>query len=99
MELNRLRCILELVNVDGTGELTRHEFVHALKNERVRHALALLGIDVKVPELYFKTMASLSGREDDGKCGIDEFVAKLLKMRGGATSVDLQTLILETEYL
>merc|ERR1719188_2573178 len=96
MEMQELRCIMTLIDTNGSGSLSVDEFVEAMRNERVEQKMRSMGIDVKMPELYFRTLALVSKSEE---VSIDDFVTHLIQMKGQATSVDVQSLTLETAVL
>merc|ERR1711972_1100000 len=102
-EIRELRCLMELVDVDGTGQVTLDEFAAGLQNPRVAHALLRHGIDIKVPELYFQTLAAMAvqggGVSQVQSIDIDDFVTRIIQMRGVSTSVDVHTPKLETTML
>merc|ERR1719436_1866241 len=95
-EIEELRCVMELIDSDGSGYLSLNEFLPALKNQRIQHALRDVGVDIKMPELYFKTLALVTNQEE---VSVDDFVKHIVQMKGHATSVDVQSLTLETAVL
>uniref|UniRef100_A0A6U6K7Y6 EF-hand domain-containing protein n=1 Tax=Zooxanthella nutricula TaxID=1333877 RepID=A0A6U6K7Y6_9DINO len=95
-DINELECIMQIIDANGSGTLTIEEFVDAMDNERVIHALKMLGVDVKDAEFYFKTLATATGQDE---ISVAEFTQQVIRMKGPATAVDLHGLILETTVM
>jgi len=71
------------------------EFEELLKNEDITAYLTSLDIDVTEARSLFP----LLDLEQSGDIGVEEFVEGCIRLKGGATAVDLMTLTLETKRL
>ena len=92
----QVTAILQVVDKEGSGFLSVSELIAAMKNDRFEHALRTVGIDIRMPEHYFKTLASVTEQDE---LSIDEFVAHIVQMKGSVSRTDVQTLTLETALL
>ena len=89
-------AILQVADTENSGFLSVTQLVRAMKNDRFEHAFRTLGIDIRMPEHYFKTLASVTQQDE---LSIDEFVAHIVQMKGAVSRTDVQTLTLETALL
>ena len=87
---------MHTIDTDGSGSLSVEEFLTAMENDRVEHALRQLGVDIRMPEHYFKTLSAIT---EQTEISIEEFVAHIVQMKGSATRTDVQTLTLEVAVL
>jgi len=87
-----LRRICEEMDVDKSNTLTRDEVHQSMENERVKHYLRHLGIDIKDVRLFFNTIPMRQCGENH-EVGLREFINHCMRMRGTATSLDMQTLL------
>ena len=92
----KVTAIMHTIDTDGSGSLSVDEFLTAMQNDRVEHALRQIGVDIRMPEHYFKTLAAITEQEE---IAIDEFVAHIVQMKGAASRTDVQTLTLEVAML
>ena len=92
----QVTAILQVVDTQNSGFLSVNELIAAMKNDRFEHAFRTLGIDIRMPEHYFKTLASVTQQDE---LSIDEFVAHIVQMKGSVSRTDVQTLTLETALL
>lgn len=95
-DIEQVTAILQVVDKEGSGFLSVSELIAAMKNDRFEHALRTVGIDIRMPEHYFKTLASVTEQDE---LSIDEFVAHIVQMKGSVSRTDVQTLTLETALL
>merc|ERR1719401_1816297 len=65
-----LLCIMNVIDTDCNGSLSVEEFLSAMDNERVVHALRCLGVDIKDAALFFQTMSHVTDTEE---MSIEEF--------------------------
>jgi len=94
--MEELTCILETLDVDGSGTLNVAEVTSGVHRERVYAALQSLGVDIKDPERFFGTLASVLGSDE---IDIPTIAAHTLHMKGGASSIDLHSLMVQTGML
>ncbi|CAE7342719.1 Scn8a, partial [Symbiodinium pilosum] len=95
-DIQEVTAIMHTIDTDGSGSLSVDEFLTAMQNDRVEHALRQIGVDIRMPEHYFKTLAAITEQEE---IAIDEFVAHIVQMKGAASRTDVQTLTLEVAML
>eukprot|EP00812_Abedinium_dasypus_P008415 NODE_2178_length_980_cov_471.198919.p1 GENE.NODE_2178_length_980_cov_471.198919~~NODE_2178_length_980_cov_471.198919.p1 ORF type:complete len:299 (+),score=88.11 NODE_2178_length_980_cov_471.198919:3-899(+) len=80
----------------GTGEIDRVLLEDALKDERVAACLWVEGIETsQAHELLYLLNAHSSERAVD----IDKFLQSLMRLKGGASALDLATLMLDTKRM
>eukprot|EP00931_Biecheleriopsis_adriatica_P067714 TRINITY_DN41797_c0_g1_i1.p1 TRINITY_DN41797_c0_g1~~TRINITY_DN41797_c0_g1_i1.p1 ORF type:complete len:590 (+),score=102.04 TRINITY_DN41797_c0_g1_i1:64-1833(+) len=85
-----LRIAQGSVDKDFDGNLTKDELAQLLRHPDVRAKFSILGIGIKDVETFYD-MLSAAGTTG-GKVPIRSFVESCLKLRGSASSIDLQTL-------
>merc|ERR1712151_48339 len=81
-------------DTDGGGEICRREFKALFADQRVRAWLAEMGLDVREAEGLFSLLD-----DGDGLISFDEFISGVLRLRGGAKTLDLATLLLENKKI
>jgi len=91
-----LSCLLSAMDTSGDGFLTMEEFMEAMRDDRFIHVLNRLDLNVKDSKLFFMTVACMSQHD---VVRIPEFVDLVVRMRGPASSADLNSLILKTSLL
>jgi len=96
LEEAELTVILEMLDEDGDGFISKEEFTQLIRNERVSHVLHKMGVDIKDATVFFKTVARLSQQSD---IRIPDFVAHIMRLRGNALSMDLHAVILHIKQL
>mmetsp|Transcript_118080 Transcript_118080/g.329158 ORF Transcript_118080/g.329158 Transcript_118080/m.329158 type:complete len:641 (-) Transcript_118080:86-2008(-) len=95
MYVSTLTELLEKIDAEGTGIISRLDLKEAFKNDSVRYSFSALDIDI-VDSNYLFDMLDLDG------CGavcIEDFVAGCLRLKGNAKSLDIHTLMLEVKHL
>ncbi|CAE7654983.1 unnamed protein product [Symbiodinium pilosum] len=95
-DVDYLTAIMELIDKDKSGYISVREFLTAMQNERIEYSLRSIGVDMRMPERYFTTLASLS---DKREISIQELVYKIVDMKGSASRADVELLSLETRIL
>merc|ERR1712176_245794 len=78
------------------GIMTRDEFTYHMKDLEVRSTLINLGLEVKDADMFFNILTSITGRDE---CVIDDFVHYCSRMKGNASSLDLQSLAFEVKVM
>merc|ERR1711972_1309738 len=94
-----LREILQKIDTDGSGSLSLSELDRMLSNERIRSQLCVLGLDFKDAEAFFGMLAQIGYVAADFELDIEFFIETLLKMKGGASGLDLQAVAFETKVI
>merc|ERR1711972_532139 len=95
-DASELRELCMAMDEDGSGSLTRDEFMVKIRDDKVARFLATLGLEVKDAELFFITLTTMSGEDT---LFIDDFVKHCTGMKGVATSIDLHGLVFHTKVL
>ncbi|CAJ1428406.1 unnamed protein product [Effrenium voratum] len=81
---------------DESGQLSVDEFLSAVQQESFEFALRTLGVDLRMPEHYFRTLADVMEKD---VFSVEEFVAHIVQMKGSTSRADVQSLLLETAVL
>jgi len=90
-----IRLFFNDADTDNSGDLNREEFKQHLQDDRVKAFFASLDLDVgQATDLF-----DLLDTDDDGRLGLDEFLAGCMRLRGTATSMDVNLLLWEVEKL
>merc|ERR1711933_2484 len=85
-------------DTDHNGFISETEFKNHLQpGSKLRHYLGALGLNRKDAELFFWMLKGANVNEDS--VDIRAFVAGLVKLKGGATSLDMQALIFHTQAI
>jgi len=96
-DAQRLRHVFNLIDADGSGTVSWSEFNDCVQNDaRVRASLAVLGLGIKDTASFFKLLSDADANAD---VDLDFFVEACLKMKGNASSIDLQTVAFETKII
>eukprot|EP00929_Paragymnodinium_shiwhaense_P012939 TRINITY_DN120812_c0_g1_i1.p1 TRINITY_DN120812_c0_g1~~TRINITY_DN120812_c0_g1_i1.p1 ORF type:complete len:706 (-),score=99.98 TRINITY_DN120812_c0_g1_i1:146-2263(-) len=95
-DAKELMGILSKADTDSSGMLSRGEFNEFLHNEKFRAFFDLRGIDIKDAEVFFEMIATST---DSSDVDLEIFVGSCLRVKGGATSIDLHTLAFENKMM
>jgi len=90
----QLMRLCEELDKGGSGTLTKQEFSKNMKDGKLKYFLASLGLDIRDAERFFELLEDTSSEIDIGL-----FVDACMKLKGAATSIDLQGLALNTVQL
>ena len=82
-------------DINGDGTITIEEFQTHLKDPKVRAHLASVGLAVHEALGLFK----LLDVDHSGGIAIEEFVVGCMRLKGGAKSIDLATLMYENKRM
>jgi len=94
-ELMTMKQIFDEADTDQSGSISWDEFENHLGDPRVRAHLRSLGLEFEEARALFQ----LLDIDKSGDIAIDEFVFGLLRLKGGAKSVDLATLMYENKRI
>jgi len=84
------------MDVDGSGTIQWDEFETYTSRDEEADYLAAIGLDVNDAKLFFDMVTNLTGQNN---VEIDGFVEGALKMKGTATSIDMQSLSVEVKLI
>jgi len=87
---DELHSLLSSADTDRNGKLSVEEFRQKLSQPKVLAQLAAFGLNVKDAQMFFELLLAESSEQDG--LPLDHFVDGCLRMRGSATSIDLQLL-------
>lgn len=94
-EVEEVRDIFQSADVNGDGKLTIDDFDELIvKQPRMRLWIADLGLTTSEVSGLFKLMD-----DGDGFVTFEEFLSGLMRLRGGAKSIDLATLLYENRRI
>lgn len=96
VEAKELSRVCREIDADNSGFITEDEFSRFLVNDKLKAHLAVLGLDIRDAEFFFDLLAEVSDNEG---VDIDVFVAGCMRLKGYATSIDLQSLLYETKVM
>lgn len=92
-----LREVFERIDLDGSGTISCKEFNERVQHdERVKARLSVLGLDIKDTSMFFDMLMDVG---HDIEIDIDFFVDACLKMKGTASSIDLQGVAFEAKVI
>merc|ERR1712066_605385 len=80
---------------DGSATITAQEFEIHLRDERVRAHLSSVGLKIHEALGLFKLLDT----DNSGQIAIEEFVVGCMRLKGGAKSIDLATLMYENKRM
>merc|ERR1712187_110988 len=91
MYVSMLLDLLEEIDAECKGVITREELQEAFKLERVQHYFSVLDIDIADSNYLFDMLDLDNSNEVD----MEEFVTGCLRLKGNAKSIDIHTLMFE----
>jgi len=92
----QLRRLVMEMDSNRDGKITWEELVSYLRDDKVATFLASIGLDIQDAEVFFKMLSDISDSEE---VDMDTFVHGCLRMKGNATSIDMQSLAYETKII
>jgi len=90
-----VRKFFHAADTNGNGGLNRDDLCEYLSDDRAKASFSSLELDVSQAVDLFDLLDS----DDDGVLSLDEFSAGCLRLRGTASSMDLNLLLWEVEKL
>lgn len=91
-----LCALLEKLDSDGSGTISRQEFAVVSKDEHIGSLLKVLGVDIRDADMFFDIVARSS---EDGEAELTMLMDALMRMKGHATGFDVQSLAYRTYLL
>jgi len=85
-QVEELRALFKALDTDGSGKLSREEFMHDMQDSRIVSYMHTLGLDMHDAERFFEIV---SDKLHDQEVDIDTFIEHCLAMRGTATAMDM----------
>jgi len=93
--INMLMDLLNEIDNEGTGVITRGALEEAFERERVKYTFSVLDIDIHDSNYLFDML----DLDRSGEVDMDEFVLGCLRLKGHAKSIDIHTLMFEIRHL
>merc|ERR1719330_2216491 len=91
-----LRLLAQELDTTKKGRISRKELMTMAEDSRVRHLFQLYDIDIADVDLFYQMMAEIVGSSE---LDIEIFIAACMKMKGNASSADVQMLIYQTKLV
>jgi hypothetical protein len=95
-ERSELLRLCKGMDINSDGCLDQSEFSRHLTEGKLKQYLAVAGLDVKEADVFLKMISKAA---HDAPIHIDDFVDGCLRMKGTATSLDMQALLFETKAI
>mmetsp|Transcript_41825 Transcript_41825/g.94076 ORF Transcript_41825/g.94076 Transcript_41825/m.94076 type:complete len:699 (+) Transcript_41825:155-2251(+) len=93
IEADEMMQLCEEMDMDQSGTINAQEVGAVLRSRRMRAHLAVLGLEIRDAEMFFKMLAAVT---ENDEVDIHSFVSGCMRMKGNATSLDLQGLGFQT---
>lgn len=94
--IKEITRLFNQIDRTGSGLITLEQFMESLELDTVRALLNVIELDIKDAEWFFGMLLSVSGT---GKVDVAHFVDACMKLKGTATSVDLQCVSYEVRLI
>jgi len=91
-----LRALIEDLDEDGTGLISYKEMKAINEDPRVRNLFEKSGVNIRDASMFFQTLTRLVGQD---ALDIDSFVAGSMKVKGYASSLDVQAIIFQVQEI
>lgn len=92
--------VFHAMDEDGSGRISREEFMHCMNNPAVVAYMASIDVAVHDVALFFDTVAgNMVEEEDRVEVPIEKFVEGCMHMKGSATAIDMQRQLYETHLI
>ena len=80
------------LHISRTGKMNAQELVEECRSEKFQAQLAVLGLDIKDGPLFEVVLHTIN---EDGHTGIETFMQVCMRMKGAATRLDSQSMLLK----
>lgn len=99
-DAEEFKHLCHVLDKDGTGTISRAEFLDAMESELMSSYMAAVGIEVRDVALFFDLigLSDKKGTSHD-EVSIDKFVDGCMAMKGFATNLEMQKLVTELHKL
>jgi len=95
VEMQELARLCRKLDDNDDGAISLDEF-HSGLTDNLKAFFTVMSLDITDATMFFEMLAS---RSEDNEVDIEAFVAGCMRLKGLATSLDLQTLMFETKLL
>jgi len=93
--VSMLNDLLEEIDSEGTGKISREQLQEAFEREEVKYSFSVLDIDIADSNYLFDML----DQDRSGEVDTEEFVTGCLRLKGNAKSLDIHTLMFEVSRL
>lgn len=90
--------ICKEMDMDGSDTITARELEQFMENEWFRDCMDVRGIDIKDITMFFEMLCSAANMRS-GEVDVRTFVAGVLRLKGSASAIDVQTLTFEAKLM
>jgi len=80
----------------GDDTISKTDFLNAMRQPRLRSLLHTLGLDIRDARIFFSMLVAAN---EGGSVDIDQFVDGCMRLKGPATSIDLQSVMLQSRAI
>jgi hypothetical protein len=91
-----LLAIVKQLDLDDSGTISYDEFLGLFQHDHYRAFFTSRGIEIKDAQRFFQILESIAGKDE---VDIDSFVQGCMRMKGLASSLDVQTIRFECRIL
>eukprot|EP00929_Paragymnodinium_shiwhaense_P101537 TRINITY_DN6469_c0_g1_i1.p1 TRINITY_DN6469_c0_g1~~TRINITY_DN6469_c0_g1_i1.p1 ORF type:complete len:790 (-),score=161.00 TRINITY_DN6469_c0_g1_i1:325-2694(-) len=84
--------LCEIADEDGSGTLSLQEFEALMEKEDIQDFFVAKGLDVRNATTFFRMISAVN---EGGEVPLADFVGACLRLKGAASSIDLQMLAVE----
>eukprot|EP00929_Paragymnodinium_shiwhaense_P059629 TRINITY_DN29855_c0_g1_i2.p1 TRINITY_DN29855_c0_g1~~TRINITY_DN29855_c0_g1_i2.p1 ORF type:complete len:630 (-),score=101.30 TRINITY_DN29855_c0_g1_i2:127-2016(-) len=98
-DAKKLVALCDMIDDDGSRSISRQELEAFMDNEEFRQCFEVRGIDIKDATLFFHTLQAAAGLTEDSAVDIETFIGGCLRLKGLASSIDVQTLAFEAKVM
>eukprot|EP00404_Azadinium_spinosum_P030869 CAMPEP_0180564782 /NCGR_PEP_ID=MMETSP1037_2-20121125/5193_1 /TAXON_ID=632150 /ORGANISM="Azadinium spinosum, Strain 3D9" /LENGTH=548 /DNA_ID=CAMNT_0022581703 /DNA_START=1 /DNA_END=1647 /DNA_ORIENTATION=- len=95
-DAQQLRQLIVDMDSGKDGKISKADFADSMKKDKLRAQLAVLGLDIKNTQIFFDLIVESSKNEE---VDIDEFITHCMRLKGTASSFDMQTLVFATKLI
>merc|ERR1719379_1330508 len=88
-----LQGLIKQLDENHNGNISFKEFLHFMKDEKFRLYFSARGLDIKDTETFFKMLRACNSSSEE--VDFTTFVKGCMRMKGVASSIDVQTLHFE----
>eukprot|EP00929_Paragymnodinium_shiwhaense_P011298 TRINITY_DN11685_c0_g1_i1.p1 TRINITY_DN11685_c0_g1~~TRINITY_DN11685_c0_g1_i1.p1 ORF type:complete len:618 (+),score=91.82 TRINITY_DN11685_c0_g1_i1:131-1984(+) len=95
-DAKELMDLCKVADVNGSGGFSAEEFQAFISSPKVRNFFVARNLDIKNAEHFFEM---LNGASQGDELSLEDFVGSCLRVKGAATSIDLQMLAFEHKVM
>ncbi|CAE8636687.1 unnamed protein product [Polarella glacialis] len=96
LEWEELVALSREIDLDNSGYINTEELITILQDDVMKSRFAVLGLDVRDADIFFGMLNTIHGTD---QIEIEAFAAGCMRLKGSASSLDLQCLFYETRMI